>query len=67
MVEFDNRKPADVRIEIVGINGQLLFNTELKEIETYLESIDVNKYANGIYYLRFRINGDFYTRKLIVQ
>lgn len=67
MVEFDNRKPSDVRIEIVGINGQLLFNTELKDIKTYLESIDVNNYANGIYYLRFRINGDFYTRKLIVQ
>ncbi|MCB2194875.1 MAG: T9SS type A sorting domain-containing protein [Bacteroidetes bacterium] len=67
MVEFDNRKPANVRIEIVGINGQLLFNTELKDIKTYLESIDVNKYANGIYYLRFNINGDFYTRKLIVQ
>ncbi len=67
MVEFDNRKPTDVRIEIVGINGQLLFNTELKDIKTYLESIDVNSYANGIYYLRFRINGDYYTRKLIVQ
>lgn len=67
MIELNNRKPADVRIEIVGINGQLLFNTELKDIETYLESIDVNKYANGIYYLRFRINGDYYTRKLIVQ
>lgn len=67
MIAFDNIKPTDVRVEIVTMNGQVIYTNELKRIKTYLESVDVNAYANGIYYMRFRINGDYYSRKLIVQ
>ncbi|MFC2096663.1 T9SS type A sorting domain-containing protein, partial [Bacteroidota bacterium] len=67
MIQFDNRKSTDVFIEIVSSNGQLIYNQKLSNIKNTLERIDLNNYANGIYYLRLRIDQDLYTRKIIIQ
>ncbi len=67
MIQFDNKKSTDVIIEIISANGQVLYNNKLSNIENTIERIDVNPYANGVYYLRFIINQDFYVRKLIIQ
>ena len=67
IIQFDNKKSTDVIIEIISTNGQVLYNNKLSNIENTIERIDVNPYANGVYYLRFRINQDFYIRKLIIQ
>ena len=67
IIQFDNKKSTDVIIEIISTNGQVLYNNKLSNIENTIERIDVNPYANGVYYLRFRINDDFYIRKLIIQ
>lgn len=67
MIQFDNKKSTDVIIEIISANGQVLYNNKLSNVENTIERIDVNPYANGVYYLRFIINQDFYVRKLIIQ
>ncbi len=67
MIQFDNKKSTDVIIEIISTNGQILYNNKLSNVENTIERIDVNPYANGVYYLRFIINQDFYTRKIIIQ
>jgi len=67
LIEMNNSKPADIQIQILSLNGRIVYNNELKRIENVTKRIDVNRYASGVYYLRFRINKDFYTRKLIIQ
>lgn len=67
MVQFDNRKSTDVIIEIISSSGQILYNTNLKDVENSLEQIDVSQYARGVYYFKFKINEEIYIRKIIFQ
>lgn len=67
LIQFDNKKPMDIVIEIVNINGRIIYNNKLTDIENSIEKIDVNKYARGVYYIRFNINKELYTRKIIFQ
>jgi len=36
-------------------------------VRDFVERIYVNNYAQGVYYLRFRIDEKFYIRKIIIQ
>ncbi|MDA3952432.1 MAG: T9SS type A sorting domain-containing protein [Bacteroidales bacterium] len=67
MIQFENKKSKDIFIEIVNSNGQILYNNKLSGIQNSIEKIDVNSYANGVYFIRFRIDQDYYIRKLIIQ
>ncbi|MBU8893048.1 MAG: T9SS type A sorting domain-containing protein [Bacteroidales bacterium] len=64
---LENEKSTDVVIEIININGQILYNNKLSNVQNTTKHIDVNPYANGIYYIRFRIDDKYYLRKLIIQ
>ena len=66
-VQFNNSKSMDVVMEIITPNGQIIYNREYTNIQNTTEKIDVNQFANGIYYIRFRINNEHFTRKIIIQ
>ncbi len=67
MIQFDNQKSKDVFVEILSSNGQIIYTRKLDDIENTIERIDVNPYANGIYYLRIQVDQELYTRKVIIQ
>jgi hypothetical protein len=66
-VEIANTEPKDLIIEIINIQGQILYTKEYNQTLNTIEQIDVNSYSQGVYYLRFRIDDKFYMRKLIIQ
>ncbi|NOQ28450.1 MAG: T9SS type A sorting domain-containing protein [Bacteroidales bacterium] len=67
MIQFENKKSKDVFIEIVSSNGQVVYNKKISNIENSIEKIDVTPFSNGVYYIRFNINNEFYIRKIIIQ
>jgi hypothetical protein len=67
MIQFENKKSKDVIIEIVSSNGQLVYNNKISNVENSIEKIDVTSFSNGVYYIRFNIDNEFYIRKIIIQ
>jgi len=66
-IDITNVEPKDLTIEIINIQGQILYNREYSKTQNTIERIDVNSYPQGVYYLRFKIDDEFYMRKLIIQ
>lgn len=67
MVQFENKKSKGIIIEIVSSNGQVVYNNKISNVENYTERIDVTSFSNGVYYIRFNIDDEFYVRKIIIQ
>ncbi|PLX16963.1 MAG: hypothetical protein C0597_07525, partial [Marinilabiliales bacterium] len=67
LIEFKHRNPTDIVVEILSSNGQVIFNDKLSKVEERIERIDVDSYANGIYYLRLKIEDNYFIRKIIIQ
>ncbi len=66
-IQVDTRKTLDIYIEIVNTHGQVIYNNKYSRVRDVVERINVNSYANGVYYIRFRIDNEFYVRKIIIQ
>lgn len=66
-IDFSNKKPVKVMVELVSSSGQIVYNGQLNNVENQIERIDVDSFANGVYYLRLKVNDDFYIRKIIIQ
>ena len=67
MIKFDNSKSTDIVIEIVSSNGSIPYRNKFGGIKNSIEQIDVNSYSKGIYYIKFNINNEQLTRKIIIQ
>ncbi|MFP4023109.1 MAG: T9SS type A sorting domain-containing protein [Thiohalospira sp.] len=66
-IEVNAHKTQDIYIELVNTHGQVIYNTKLSRVRDVVERINVNPYPNGVYYIRFRINNEFFVRKIIFQ
>ena len=68
VINFNLEKPENVSLQIVDILGQVVY-TEQSKRESGIQSIPVNSknYSNGIYYLKLRIDGKNYTKKVIID
>ncbi|MCK5028856.1 MAG: T9SS type A sorting domain-containing protein, partial [Bacteroidales bacterium] len=64
---FENKKNTDILIEIININGQVMYNNKLSNVLDEVKQIDVNPFTSGVYFIRFRINDEYYLKKLIIQ
>ncbi len=66
-IEFANAKNSDIIIEIVNVNGSIVYNRKLENISSSIENIDFSSYANGVYFIRFKIDNKLFVREIIVQ
>lgn len=68
VVEFNIQKEAPVRIEIIDLSGMIVFNkTFSSEIGNRRESIDLEEFPKGIYFLKIIGNNSSSATKIVKQ
>ncbi len=60
-------KKSDLIIELMNIQGQIVYRNDIKRVFTYQDAIDVSELAKGMYYLRVNLGDNVRVLKLIVQ
>jgi len=63
---FELEKAADVRLEVIGMNGQKVFTADKGEMTGGRHQMDVNGLASGTYMVNLSANGRNLTKKLNV-
>ena len=58
---------SDLEIEILSMNGSLIYSNSYRNISILSEQIDLRNEAPGIYLLRIRSSEGTAVRKLIIQ
>ena len=66
-IDIVNSESKDLYLELINIQGQVIYNKKYSNTQNSIERIDVNPYAKGVYYIQFRIDDEFYVRKIIIQ
>ena len=69
------RKKENFIIELVDIQGRIVYYNELKDVSSYNDEIDVSEFAKGVYYLRLVLSGvesvktekEIRVKKLVIQ
>ena len=67
-IEFNNIDNKISSLSIVNVLGDRIYN-EVLESSTlkYSNQLDLSKYSDGIYFVRFKTKDGFITKKLILQ
>ncbi len=58
---------ADITIELISLQGQLIYTNKAENVENYHEVINTTEFAKGVYYLRVNNGSDLKIEKVIVQ
>lgn len=67
-LEINSTTNTKLSINIYQIYGQLIYSNEITNIPgNYIQQIDLNKYAKGIYYVQIVTDSDVLTKKVIYQ
>ena len=67
-LEFNLVKQSNVKINLMNIEGQIIYAQELSEfIGEYKKPINMHENANGIYYLQVITNDEVINKKIIKQ
>lgn len=66
-IEMNNRISKDVRVELINLQGQILYMNQYSRVQNTIEEINISDFSRGVYYIRFRIDDKFYIRKLMIQ
>ena len=67
-IEFVNTNNKISSVYIVNVLGDRIFNENIdSNIFKYSNNLDLSKYSNGIYFVRFKIKEGFIIKKLILQ
>ena len=67
-IEYWIPKPADVRLDIYNIIGQQIM-TVVNEVHSpgvYRQSIDMSRFATGVYIYELRVNDVFINKKMLL-
>ncbi|MEA2106254.1 MAG: T9SS type A sorting domain-containing protein [Bacteroidota bacterium] len=66
-IVINAQRNLDVHLDLINTHGQVVYNQKLSRVKDVVERIYVRNYAQGVYYLRFRMDEKFYVRKIIIQ
>lgn len=68
LISIKNVQPDDFKLKLVDMKGQVVYADELKHQDgTYKKSLNVEKFAKGIYTLQLRSNSKVINRKVVVE
>ena len=67
-IEFSNIDNKVSSLSIVNVLGDRIYNDDIdSSTPKYSNQLDLSKYSDGIYFVRFKTKDGFITRKLILQ
>ena len=67
-IEFNNIDNKVSSLSIVNVLGDRIYNDDIdSSIPKYSNQLDLSKYSDGIYFVRFKTKDGFITKKLILQ
>jgi hypothetical protein len=66
-VNVTNPEATDMTIELVGINGQVVYRNEVKAAYSHNEEINASSFAKGVYYLKLNDGKGVKIEKVVVQ
>ncbi len=59
-------KKTDLIIELMNIQGQIVYKNNVKGVLTFIDEIDVSEFAKGIYYLKVNTGKQVKVEKVVV-
>jgi regulation of enolase protein 1 (concanavalin A-like superfamily) len=65
-VDLSQYKGSSVRMELYSVAGKLLQFTEIEEVQTILEQLDISNLQNGVYLVKVKSEGWFDITKRVV-
>jgi len=66
-LEMNASKAGTFNVEIINIQGQVVFTREINQDGFYKETIDISNNASGIYYLRINDGKNLKVSKIMIQ
>ncbi len=60
-------KSAEVQVEVIDIIGQVLKQYQYENTMLIQQTFDLSRYAEGIYLIRIRVDGQQLTKRLVVR
>lgn len=66
-LEMNASKAGTFNVEIINIQGQVIYQKEISQDEFYRESIDISEKARGLYYIRITDGKNMKISKIMVQ
>ena len=66
-LELNSNKAGDYRVEVINVQGQVVFAKEITQDGFYKETIDVANHGTGIYYVRINDGKETKVSKVMIQ
>jgi hypothetical protein len=66
-LEVKNMDKEDLSIEIVNLNGQVIFSKQFNNTGQLVNKIDVSNYSKGIYFVKVQNANELKVGKIIIQ
>lgn len=66
-LQVKNMNKEDLSVEIVNLNGQVVYHKQYKNAGQFENTIDVSNYTNGIYFVKVQNANELKTGKIIIQ
>lgn len=66
-IVVNTENTTDLKIELLNVQGQVIYRNNVKLISQHKEAIDIQSYAKGIYYLRLNSNEGVSVNKIVVR
>jgi hypothetical protein len=66
-VTVNSNQMNDLTIELVNVQGEVIYNQRAEDVTTFTGDVDVTEFAKGVYYLRIFNGEEVKVEKVIVQ
>ena len=66
-LELNTSKARAFNVEIINIQGQVVYAKEIQQDGFYKDQIDLSKEASGIYYIRINDGKNLKVSKVMIQ
>ncbi|MFC2152435.1 T9SS type A sorting domain-containing protein [Bacteroidota bacterium] len=66
-LEMNASKAGDFKVEIINIQGQVVYTNEIHQDGFYKDQIDISNEASGIYYIRINDGNSMKVSKIMIQ
>lgn len=66
-LQVNNPEATDLTVEIMDVQGQIIYRNTVKSVMSYNEEIDASAFAKGIYHLRVSSGTEVKVKKVVIQ